>query len=62
MRLLALIVKRHRLRQIREHLFILRDQRDSAIDGIQHYEAKAQRLEEQIASMESAKTILGRLA
>lgn len=58
---LTLLAKKYRLSQIREHLFTLHDQRDSAIHGIRRYQERADKLADEIAALESPKSILRRI-
>lgn len=57
----ALWLKQYRLSQIREHLFLLRDQRDSAIYGIRRYQERHDKLADEIAALESPASVLRRL-
>lgn len=54
----ALRIKRRELRNARDFLLWLEDQRISAEDGIRRYEAKAERLEREIALLEEPSEIL----
>ena len=59
---LALWEKRRELRKIDEHLGMLWDQLLSAKEGIRRYEAKKQRIEEQIAAIEPPDDLVRRIS
>lgn len=56
----ALWLKQYRLSQIREHLGMLADQRDSAIYGIRRYQERHDKLADEIAALESPRSIIAR--
>lgn len=58
----ALRIKRRELRNAKDFLLWLEDQRISAEEGIRRYEAKAGRLEREIALLEEPGEIVRRAA
>ena len=51
--------QRRAIRKLDEHLYVLKDQRDSAIAGIEHYEAKRKRLVAKLFAAERPRKLIG---